>query len=147
MARDYSKFVGSASGIYLSRRNLVFIAFVCLVILGFRIFKQPTWLVQRLDAPNGERQAVLKRIQYFDHYFKVQAKSGPIWQTVYTSPAITNSYSVDLRERLFWSPDSARLYFSVQGQIVNGHDFAEGRKLTMAELVADQEHYTDQLAR
>ena len=71
MARDYTKYVGRSQGIYLSRKNLLFIGFALLVLAGFRLFRQPTWLVQRLDAPNGERSAVLKRAQYFEHYYKI----------------------------------------------------------------------------
>lgn len=147
MARDYTKYVGRSHGLYLSRKNLMFVGFVALVLASFQLFRQPTWLVQRLEAPNGERTAVLKRKQYFEHYFKVQAKEGTAWRTIYNSPALTNGYQVDLRERLFWHPNSTRLYFTVKGHMVMGYDFELGRHLTAVELGADQIEFSAQLAR
>ena len=121
--------------------------FILLCIIGMKILKEPTWLVQRLDSPDGSKTAVLKRVQYLRHYYKVQAREGKLWHTVYATGSVTNTYQVDLRERIMWSEDSTKLYFTLQGKMVAGYDFDVGRTLNPQELAKDAVANRERIAR
>ena len=147
MARDYRAITGQNRGVYIPRAVVYFFGFVLLCFIGMKILKEPTWLVQRLDSPDGSKTAVLKRVQYLQHYYKVQAREGKLWHTVFTTGAVTNAYQVDLRERIMWSDDSSRLYFTLQGKMVSGYDFDVGRTLPPQELAKDAVVYHERIAR
>ena len=134
MARDYRAITGQNRGVYVPRAVGYFVGFI---LLWMKILKEPTWLVHRLDSPDGSKTAVLKRVQYLQHYYKVQAREGKLWHTVFATGSITNTYQVDLRERIMWSDDSEKLYFTLQGKMVAGYDFGEGRTLSPQELAKD----------
>jgi len=107
-----------------------------LLFVGSRIFFPPSWIIQRLDSPDGKRAAELFRTQYLQQNFAVHVRAGMLWHTAYCSPPLTNDDRVDLGERLLWSKDSNRLYFRMQGRTVWGHDFTESRDLSRAELMS-----------
>jgi hypothetical protein len=106
-------------------------AVILLALFWFaaRIFVPPSWIVQRLDAPDGSRSARLLREVYVKHHFVVEVKSGWFWQTVYYSEPIPQAYTVDLGERLSWSPDSRYVYFKMGEDVLWGYDFEQDRAL------------------
>lgn len=112
-----------------------FIVFSVLLALWFgaRIFVPPSWLVQRLDSPNGIYAARLFRDQYLKQAFRVQVKKGRLWQTVYYSPPITNDFSVDLEEHLLWSPDSIHVALEVQRRIKWVYSLDEKKRIPVEQ--------------
>ncbi|MFT5125954.1 MAG: hypothetical protein ACI9TH_004711 [Kiritimatiellia bacterium] len=147
MARDYRASIGQNRGVYVPRGIVYFIGFILLCVIGMKILRQPTWLVQRLDSPDGSKTAVLKRVQYIQHYYKVQAREHKLWHTVFTTGGVTNMYTVDLRERIMWSDDSDKLYFTLQGKMAAGYDFEADRLMAPEALRRDAETYKDRIAR
>lgn len=135
MPRDYQKLT-RGEGVLVPRWVLVGLAAIGLVFVALRILVPPSWVVQRLDSPDGRRSAQLLRTQYLRQSLVVRLREGGLWQTAFYSAPVTNDYRVDLGERLVWSRDSARVSLRVGGQFVWGHDFAAGRDLSREELAA-----------
>lgn len=135
MARDYRKLLRS-EGVVVPRWVVALALGAAVVAVALRILVPPSWIVQRLDAPDGRRSAQLLRTQYLHQSFVVHVKDGLLWHTAYYSEPITNDYRTDLGERLAWSEDSQRLYLRVQGRAAWGYDFAADRRLDRAELEA-----------
>jgi hypothetical protein len=135
MARDYRQLLKS-EGVWVPRWVVRLVIGAIAIWAALRIFVPPSWVVQRLDSPDGKRSAQLLRTQYLRENFVVHVKEGLLWHTAFYSPPITNDYRVDLGERLAWSPDSARLYLRIGGRPVWGQDFLQGRDLHADELEA-----------
>ena len=115
--------MGRRPGILVPRWMLIVIGFGALVFLGFRIFLPPAVTIQRLDSPDSERSARLTRTAYTKDHFVVYGKDGWRWHTLYYGPPITNSFSVDMGERLWWSPDSRYLALRMHTNWVWAYDF------------------------
>lgn len=128
MARRYAQFTRS-EGIIVPRWVVYVLVLLALLWFAARIFVAPSWMVQRLDAPDGSHAARLMREIYVKHHFVVEVKSGWTWQTVYYSEPIPAIYTEDLGERLSWSPDSRYLRFKMGDELIWGYDFAEDRVL------------------
>lgn len=135
MARDYQKLLRS-SGVVVPRWVIAAVLGVTLLWIVARILVPPSWIVQRLDSPDGRRSAKLLRTQYLRESFVVQVREGSLWHTAYYSGPITNDYRVDLGERLAWSPDSKRVSLRVGGRPVWGYDFDRAADLGPAQLAA-----------
>lgn len=103
------------------------VAAAALLYLGFKISQGPVWTLQRLESPDGRRVAVLQRTEYVRDHLRVRVKEGPIWFVPYYSPAFTNSYRVDLGERLAWDEAGNRLDLRIDGRVVWSYDFTRGR--------------------
>ncbi len=138
MARDYRQLM-RGEGVWVPRWVLVLLMGGLAIWFGARIFLPPNWLVQQLDAPDGERSARLLRSVHMDHHFVVKLKDGWMWQTAYYSQPVTNDLRVDLGERLRWSDDSQRVRLFMEGEPVWGFDFERERKMTREELHARDE--------
>jgi len=101
---------------------LVLMGFVLFV--SFRIFNAPAKTVQILTAPDGHREARLQRVYYSSKPgFKIAAREGRLWRTLYYLPEYTNVPADKLGENLRWSADSKKLYFDISGKPVWGCDF------------------------
>ncbi len=137
MVRSFQKFVARDS-ILVPRWIIVLLAFLAVTWVGYRMMSGPTWLVQRLDAPDGERSARLLRMEYIRHHFRIQAREGLFWQTLFVSEPFEADYRVDLEERLRWSDDSNRLYLHIQDEPVWVYDFETGRRISRRELMGHE---------
>jgi hypothetical protein len=137
MARDYRNLLRS-EGVWVPRWVVTLVLGAVLVGVALRILVPPSWLVQRLDSPDGKRAAQLLRTQYLRQSLVVHVKEGALWHTAFYSPPITNDYRVDLGERLVWSEDSNRLFLLLGGRRIWGHDFSLGRNLSPQELETGQ---------
>lgn len=135
MPRDYQKLT-RGEGVFVPRWLIVALAAAGVLVVALRILIPPSWLVQRLDSPDGRRSAQLLRTQYLRPSFVVRLREGGLWQTAFYSDPITNDFRTDLGERLAWSADSARVGLRVGGRCVWGYDFDARRGLTPAELDA-----------
>ena len=133
MTRSYARWV-RPEGVLVPRGVVVAVVACGLIWMSLRIFVAPSWIVQRLDSPDGGRSAQLRRARYLGEHFVIRVKEGRLWQTVFFGERITNDNRVDLGERLAWSEDSSRLYFRLQGRPVWGYDFARDRFLGSDEL-------------
>ena len=118
-------------GIWISRRVLYGLAALALAVLALRILRDPVWMVQRLESPDGRRTAVLQRTTYVKDHFRIRIKDGRLWFTPYYSPPFTNDFRVDLGERLRWSEDSNQLFFRLRGQEVWMYDFKRGQAVSL----------------
>jgi hypothetical protein len=132
MAREYGNLM-RGEGVFVPRWVLVSLAFLAMLWLAARIFMPPMWVVQRLDAPDGARSARLMRSVHTRHHFVVQLKDGLRWQTAYYSAPLDEDFRIDLGERLRWSEDGQRVYFTLQAEPVWAYDFERGRPMTAAE--------------
>lgn len=126
----------ASDGVYIPRWLMWVGVFVLLAWFGLRILIPPSWIVQRLDAPVGDRSAQLMRNRYLRENFSVHVKEGWFWQILFYSDPITNDYRVDLGERLIWSENGERLYLEVGARLIWGYDFGRGTALSPAELKA-----------
>lgn len=120
-------------------RTAALVAALALAGGVWRLLVPPTWIVKRLDSPDGRRSALLTRRQYLRQNFVVLVKDGGLWHTAYYSPPLTNDFRVDLEERLVWSEDSRRLCLFLRNRAVWGLDFVERRKLSPEELAAAEQ--------
>ena len=134
--RDYRKLGRREEGVWVPRWLVTLVVGAVLVWVALRIFVPPSWIVQRLDSPDGSRSAELLRTRYLRESFVVQVKDGALWHTAFYSEPLTNDYRVDLGERLAWSPDSTRLYLRFGGRVVWGWDSTQDRGLRSDELQA-----------
>jgi len=101
---------------------LLLMGFVLFV--SFRIFTAPVKTVQILAAPDGSREARLQHVYYYSTPgFKIAVRERRLWHTVFYLPEYTNAPAADQKGELIWSPDSERLYFSINGRPVWGYDF------------------------
>lgn len=123
MSRNYAALSRGPSGIFVPRWLLIAAAGVLLSILAWSSFAPPTWTIQRLESPDGNRTAVLSRAQIGRQHFVIRVKDGLAWRTLMVSPPITNSFREDLGERLSWSSNSATLFFRMRNEVVWKHDF------------------------
>jgi hypothetical protein len=135
MARDYRQLL-RGDGVWVPRWVVRLAIAAVVVWAALKILVPPSWVVQRLDSPDGKRSAQLLRIRYLRENFVVHVKDGLLWHTAFYSPPITNDDRVDLGERLAWSPDSTRVYLRIRGRPVWGEDFLQGRDLRPDELEA-----------
>jgi hypothetical protein len=135
MPRDYKALL-RGEGVFVPRWILVTAAALGLLWVAVSILTPPTWVVQRLDSPDGERSARLLRTHYSRHHFVVQLKDGLFWQTAHYSRAYAYDYSRDLHERLFWSEDSDRVFLTVDGRVVWGYDWVRGVRIPPGDLEA-----------
>ena len=133
MARDYQKFLRS-DRVMIPRWLFLVVVWGAVLWIGLNILVPPSWVIQQLDSPDGNRSARLLRTRYLRENFVVRVKGGSSWRTAYLSPTITNDYRVDLGERLFWSADSSRVYLRLGGEAVWGHNFTLDRDLRRDEL-------------
>lgn len=141
------KLLPSNQGVLVPRWLAGAVLFFLLYTFGAMLWKEPSWLVQRLDSPDQSKSAVLKRKVYTQPQFEIQVRVGRVWNTIFTSPPLEDDLTQDLRERLLWSRDSSRLYFSQQGQILWGWDFPRQSTLAVPELKKAQALEADRIAR
>jgi len=133
MSRNYQQLV-RRRGVLIPRWALIALGLLALVFLGFRIFLPPATTVQRLDSPDGERSARLTRTSYTKDHFVVYGKDGWRWKTLYYGPPITNDFTVDLGERVWWSPDSRYLAMRLQTNWIWGYDFDQNEQMSGKQL-------------
>jgi hypothetical protein len=133
--RDYQKLT-RGEGMFVPRWIVAGLAALGVLFVALRILVPPSWIVQRLDSPDGRRSAQLLRTQYLRQSFVVRLRETGLWHTAFYSAPITNDFRSDLGERLAWSADSTRVFLRVGGQFVWGYDFAVGRGLSIEELAA-----------
>ena len=105
MARNYKKFM-RGEGVFVPRWVVTLLIIGLLTWFGLKILIPPTWIIQRLDSPDGLHKARLLRSRYLRENFVVEVKDRLFWRTVFYSPPITNDYRVDLNERLVWTEDA-----------------------------------------
>ena len=135
--RDYGDMLKPKGGIWVPR----WMGFVALLLavsfIGFSMLKQPTWLVKRLDSPDGKTSAVLKRTQYVDYQWRIDLKKGKGTRHLWTSPEFKMDWKVDQGEKLRWSEDSRYLFFFLEGKPVFAYDLEENGyiKPEAAELI------------
>jgi hypothetical protein len=137
----------SARGVYLPRWMVAGALGALMLWFGWGMMREPEWVVQRLEAPDGAHSALLKRVMYVSQYLQVELLEGFGSDRVYRSGELPTDYKVDLRERLLWSQDSKRLYLSVQGRLVWGLELPSRRPLGPAELTAAQSIEAERIAR
>lgn len=135
MPRDYRKLLRS-EGVVVPRWVIVLLVGGGLVWVALRILVPPSWIVQRLDSPDGKRSAKLLRTQYVRQSLVVHVRDGMLWHTAFYSDSITNDYRQDLGERLVWSKDASTLCLRAGGRLIWGYDFARGKDLSPQELAA-----------
>lgn len=128
MARDYAALGRGPRGIFVPRWMLMSAAFVVMAVVFFAAFAPSRWTIQRLESPDGSRTAVLFRVDDGSPHFAIKLRESALWRTVYTSPALTNSFRVDLGERLAWSSNSATLFFRLQDRVVWRYDVGAGHE-------------------
>lgn len=139
MARDYQRLLHGprSRGVTIPRWIAVLVPVLFVVLVGFRILVPPSFIVQRIDAPDGGRSARLERSRYADDHFIVYVRDqGWRWRTRYYSAALPEDFRIDLGERLAWSPDGSQLAFRMQGACIWGYDFEQDRPLTADERSA-----------
>ncbi len=144
MTRDYRKLLRN-DGVYVPRAVFRVAIALGIVWMAWRIFVPPSWLVQRLDSPDGKRAAQLMRTRYLRENFVVRLKDGLFWSTAFYSATITNDYRVDLGERLSWSEDSSRVYFRLREKNIWGYDFSTGSDISPDELARSKPPSRDPL--
>lgn len=132
--RDYRKMVRGSDGVLVPRWMLYLGGALLALWFAARIFVPPMWVVQQLDAPEGDRSARLMRSVYLRHHFVVKVREGWFWQTAFYSPPLPEDLRLDLRERLQWSPDGQKVWLRVEDEPVWGFDFERQRNMTGAEL-------------
>lgn len=124
-----------AEGVWVPRWIVALAAVVVAMYVALRILVPPSWMIQRLDSPDGSRSARLLRTRYVSREnLVVQARDRWGLRTLFYSPSLTNDFRVDLGERLYWSEDSRRLFLRVEGRPVWGYDFEVRRALDAGEL-------------
>jgi len=127
MARDYNALTQSNSGVWVPRWLVIIIILIAAAFLAWSFLRQPTQLIQRLDSPDGEIIAVLKRVKYLDSYFIIEAKEGLTWSRLWTSGSFVLDHKVDRGERLSWSEDSRILHLKLKDEAVWGYDFSKDK--------------------
>jgi hypothetical protein len=124
-----------AEGVWVPRWIVGLVGVVVVMYVALRILVPPSWMIQRLDSPDGSRTARLLRTRYVSREnLVVQARDRWGLRTLFYSPALTNDFRVDLGERLSWSEDSRRLFLKLEGRPAWGYDFDEHRALTPGEI-------------
>ena len=129
MTRDYSELTRSNSGVWVPRWLVITSGLLAAAFLAWTFLRQPTQLIQRLDSPDGEIIAVLKRTKYLESYFIIEAREGLGWSRLWTSGAFELDHRLDMGERMAWSEDSQKLYFKLKDKAVWAYDFASDKPI------------------
>lgn len=120
--RDYASMLAApphgVRGVFVPRRLLLAALFAAASFAGYMAFAPSKWTIQRLEAPDGSRTAVLSRTQLGRPHFVIKVREGLVWRTLYLSPPITNGFREDLGERLSWTTNPVTLHFRLQGREV-----------------------------
>lgn len=126
--RDYASMTNpppsnGARGVLIPRWLLTIVLFLVLSLLGWIAFAPPVWTIQRLDSPDGARTAVLSRTRFTKPAFVIKVKEGSMWRTLHISQPLPDDFRTDLGERIFWSSNSATLYFRMNDRVVWQKEF------------------------
>lgn len=135
MARNYRELTRGA-GLWVPRWVVLAACAAGLLWLGFTFLVPPSWMLQRLDSPDGTRSARLLRSLYLKPHLAVQIRESVPWTTVYYSPPIPADFRADLGERLAWTPDSTTLFLRLTNRVIWARDFSLRRDLTETERAA-----------
>ena len=104
----------------------IFALFVLYV--AFKILTPPSAEVARIEAPDGNRTARLRKFYYVSQpSYKIDSREAGklVWMNLLNLPGYTNVPHQTAAERIEWSPDSERLYFKINGTSIWEHAFAE----------------------
>lgn len=114
---------GNARGVFIPRWLLLAGFFTFASLLAYLAFAPPVWTIQRLESPDGKRTAVLSRTRFTKPAFVIKVKEGSTWRTVHISQPLPDDFRTDLGERMFWSTNSAALFFRLNDRVVWQKEF------------------------
>lgn len=101
----------------------LFIAFV-----AFKILTPPSAEMARINSPDRSRTARLRKFYYVSQpSYKIDCRDAGklVWLNLLYLPSHTNTPHATASESIEWSPDSATLYFRINGTSIWSHAFSE----------------------
>jgi len=109
------------------RRLVWALGLLALVVVVWRIQQPPVVVVQRLDAPDGKKRAVLQRTKHVRDHFQIRVSGAGPSYIPYISPPFDHDFRVDLGERLRWSEDSSNVFLRINGKDVWRYTLSSGQ--------------------
>ena len=101
---------------------LVLMGFV--LFIAFRIFSAPEKVILSVMSPDGSQEARLLYVFYYSEPgYKVSVRRKIGWGTLYYLADYPDVPLKEREEKLYWSPDSERLFFEVNGKQIWTYDF------------------------
>jgi hypothetical protein len=97
------------------------------VFIAYRILTPPSDETARVTSPDGSKTARLRTIYYYDNqpsfkiYYREAGKHA--WLGLYALPAYTNTPPDKTDADIYWSKDSERIYFTINGTSIWHHVF------------------------
>jgi hypothetical protein len=114
---------------------------------GWGMVREPSWVIQRLESPDGNQTAYLTRVMYLNQFWQIELQRVIGRERVFRSGPLPADFKKDMRERLLWSGDSRQLYLSVEGRLVWGLEVKTGRMLDPSQLNAAQLTEAERICR
>jgi hypothetical protein len=84
--------------------------------------------VAKIDSPDGSKTARLRKFYYVSQpSYKIYYREAghPVWLSLLYLPSYTNAPHETAAESIEWSPDSASLYFKINGTSIWSHTFSD----------------------
>ncbi len=122
MKRRYKK-----QSIFNFRKLGAFLFTLFIVFVAYKILTPPSQELARIDSPDGSKTARLRKFYYVSQpSYKIYYRDADklVWLNLLYLPSYTNVPHATASEAIEWSPDSERLYFSINGSNIWSHTFS-----------------------
>ena len=108
-------------------KRLGFAAFTLFIVfVAFKILTPPSTEVALIDSPDGSKTARLRKFYYVSQpSYKIYCRETDklVWDCLLYLPSYTNTPHATATESIEWSPDSATLYFKINGTSIWSYTF------------------------